>query len=138
MKAYLIRRSHEGTGRTAAWNNSIFNSIAWQPLGEAFNKMTFGQRIQLSKYMNDLLPTARRLQTLDNRNDGRCFACGLLWEDTNHVICCNCDARVTARADAFRVFRDHLTRQRTPDIVADLLCHSMQCWISRKRIPKPT
>jgi hypothetical protein len=138
MKAYLIRRSHEGNGRTAAWNNSIFNSIAWQPLGEAFNKMTFGQRIQLSKYMNDLLPTARRLQTLDNRNDGRCFACGLLWEDTNHVICCNCDARVTARADAFRVFRDHLTRQRTPDIVADLLCHSMQCWISRERIPKPT
>lgn len=114
MKAHLTRRSHEGTGRTSAWNNNIFNSIARRSLGEAFNELTFGHRIQLSTYMNDLLPTARRRQPLDNRYDGRCFACGLLWEDTNHIIC-YCDARVTARADTFRVFRDYLTRQRRWD-----------------------
>jgi hypothetical protein len=137
MQAYLIRRSREGTGRTAPWDNTIFQSIAWQPLHEAFKKLTNGQRIQLSKYMNDLLPTARRLQTIDNRHDGRCFACGLLWEDTNHVLFCTCEARVTARADAFRAFRLHLTQQHTPDIMANLLCNSMQCWLSRVRIPSP-
>lgn len=63
MKAHLTRRSHEGTGRTSAWNNNIFNSIARRSLGEAFNELTFGHRIQLSTYMNDLLPTARRRST---------------------------------------------------------------------------
>ena len=47
----------------------------------------------MSKFMNDLLPTRRRLQKLDNKTDGRCFACNLLWEDTNHVLCCISEAR---------------------------------------------
>jgi hypothetical protein len=35
-------------------DNIIFDSIAWQPLGEAFEKLSIGQCIQLSKYMNDI------------------------------------------------------------------------------------
>jgi hypothetical protein len=86
MKAYLIDRSITGTGREAPWNDTIFDTIAWKPLHEVFKKKTAGQRLQISKLMHDLLPTARRQQVLDNKHDGRCFVCGLLWEDTNHVI----------------------------------------------------
>jgi hypothetical protein len=138
MRAYLIRRSQEGTDRTAPWNEAIFDSIAWQQLHEVFRKLTIGQRTQLSKYMNDLLLTAKRLQLFDNRNDGRCFACGLLWEDTNHVLRCCCEARTQARTAAFQQFREHLQRQHTPDIFANLLCDSMTNWISRRRIAPPT
>jgi hypothetical protein len=137
MREYLIRRSHEGTARTAPWDEVIYDSIAWKPLHEVFRKKTIGQRTQLSKFMNDLLPTAKRLQLFDNKNDGRCFACGLLWEDTNHVLCCCCDARSQARVDAFLQFRTHLQQQHTPDIMATLLCNCMEHWIARRRIAPP-
>ena len=58
MQEYLIHRSIEGTGRESPWDNYIFDSIAWKPLHEVFRKYSTGQRTQLSKYMNDLLPTA--------------------------------------------------------------------------------
>jgi hypothetical protein len=134
MREYLIKRSQTATGRDSQWNDSTFDSIAWQPLGEAFTKLSIGQRTQLSKYMNDLLPTLRRQQTFDNTVDGRCFDCGLLWEDTNHVLRCHSDSRDTARATALRTFRAHLQRQHTPDIMATLLCNSMARWLQRECI----
>lgn len=74
---------------------------------------------------------ARRLQKFDNSHDRQCFACGLLWEDTNHVLRYPGEARSTAQGDeTFRQFRIHLTRQNTPDILADILCATMQRWIS--------
>jgi hypothetical protein len=138
MKEYLIRRSHEATGRDTKWDNNTFESIAWEPLGESLKKLSIGQRIQLSKYMNDLLPTMKRQQTMDNSIDGRCFECNQLWEDTNHVLRCPCKTRYTARKEAFATFRQHLTKQHTPDIMATLICNSMTSWLERSRISPPT
>jgi hypothetical protein len=58
LKAYLIDRSIVSTGREAPWDDAIFASIAWTPLHEVFKKKTIGQRLQISKLMHDLLPTA--------------------------------------------------------------------------------
>jgi hypothetical protein len=138
LKAYLIDRSITGTGRDAPWDEHIFNSIAWKQLHEVFKKKTSGQRLQISKLMHDLLPTARRQQVLNNKHDGRCFVCDLLWEDTNHVIRCNGDSRTLARDEAFDTFRKHLQRQHTPDIMADLICDCMRRWVSRHPITRPT
>lgn len=137
MRAYLICRSQEGTNCNAPWDENIYDSIAWKQLHEVFHKKTIGQRTQLSKFMNDLLPTAKRLQLLDNKNDGRCFACGLLWEDTNHVLQCCCDDRSHAHQEALNQFRSHLLQQHTPDIMATLLCTCMENWISRRQIAPP-
>ena len=96
MKEYLINHSHTATGRDSTWDDSTYDSIAWKHLGEALRKYTHGQQLQLSKYMNDMLPTLRRLQTFDNKTDGCCFACGQLWEDTNHVLQCPTEDRCNA------------------------------------------
>jgi hypothetical protein len=138
MRDYLIQRSHNATGRDSKWDAATFNSIAWQPLGEALRSLSIGQRIQLSKFMNDILPTLRCLQTFDNKTDGCCFECGQLWEDTNHVLRCPGDARSQARDAAFNTFRQHLKAQHTPDILANLLCDSMHSWVHRTRITPPT
>jgi hypothetical protein len=138
MKDYLIRRSQEATGRDSTWDATTFDSIAWQPLGESLKKLSVGQRIQISKYMNDLLPTLRRQQTMNNTTDGRCFECQQLWEDTNHILRCPCETRCTARQEAFIIFRQHLKKQHTPDIMATLICNSMTHWLDRSRIPPPT
>jgi hypothetical protein len=138
MRTYLIHRSHTATGRDSNWNDTTFDSIAWQHLGDALRPLSIGQRIQISKYMNDILPTLRRLQTFDNTTDGRCFDCGQLWEDTNHVLRCPGDSRSQARDLAFQTFRQHLRTQHTPDILATLLCDSMHSWIHRTRIAPPT
>jgi hypothetical protein len=138
MKEYLIRRSHEATGRDTKWDDNTFDSIAWQPLGESFKKLSVGQRIQLSKYMNDLLPTLKRQQTMNNTIDGRCFECNQLWEDTNHVIRCPSESRCHARQEALTIFRQHLSKQHTPDIMANLISECMNSWINRTRISPPT
>jgi hypothetical protein len=94
MKEYLIRRSNEATGHDKSWDEATYNSIDWRHHhGKVvFKKLSNGRRIQISKYINDLLPTKRRLATFDNRVvDGRCFACNQLWEDTTHMLTCTCD-----------------------------------------------
>jgi hypothetical protein len=109
MQEYLIHQSIEGTGHESPWDNYIFVSIAWKPLHEVFYNYSTGQRTtQLSKYMNDLLPTAWRLQTFDNTHDGQCFVCGLLWEDTNHVLRFCRDEHTLARNKALHNFWLHL------------------------------
>jgi hypothetical protein len=138
MREYLIQRSQTATGRDSKWDDTTFDSIAWKPLREAFRKLPTGQRIQLSKFMNDMLPTLKRLQTFDNKIDGRCFECGFLWEDTNHVLCCTGEQRSIARTDAIAAFRHHLQQQHTPDIMTDLLCDSITSWLQRTRIHPPT
>ena len=138
MRNYLIQRSQEATGRDSAWDDSVFDSIAWKQLGEAFNKLAVGQRIQLSKYMNDQLPTLARLSKFDNRINSRCFECGYLGENTNHVLCCTGEQRSIARASAMETFREHLERQQTPDIMIELLCNSIENWLQWSRITPPT
>jgi hypothetical protein len=137
MKTYLLQRSTNATSRDSTWDEEIFDSIAWKPLGEAFTKLTVGQRIQLSKYMHDLLPTLSRLSKFDNRIDGRCFECGFLWETTNHVLCCTGEQCSTVRDTAIETFRAHLERLQTPDIMIDLLCNSITSWLTRTRIEPP-
>ena len=76
-------------------------------LSDLLQKLLIGRRIQLSKYMHDLLPTAKCLQTFDNWHDGHCFKCGQLWEDTNHILQCPSTEHEQARSDAFQVLREH-------------------------------
>ena len=88
MKEYLIKRSQTASRHDSAWTTETYDNIAWKQMGKTMRCLSIGQRIQLSKYMNDLLPMAKQLQTFDNKHDGRCFECNQLWEDTNHVLQC--------------------------------------------------
>jgi len=137
MKTYLIKRSHTATGREKSWDNSTYESIDWKHYGESFKKLSHGKRLQISKYTNDLLPTKRRLQTIDNRVDGRCFACESLWETTNHMLTCSCDARHAARTVARIKFQDKLVQLHTPNILTTVICESMDKWIARRPVLPP-
>ena len=138
LREYLIDRSQTATGRDVAWTDDTFDTIAWSHLGQAIRPLAHGQKIQVSKLMNDLLPTRRQQQTLDNTMDGRCFACSMLWEDMNHILCCNNDSRIQSRTAAIQTFRQHLVTQHTPDIMTTLICDSMSNWLQRTQVHPPT
>jgi hypothetical protein len=104
MWKYLIRRSKEAIGREKPWDSETYETIAWKHFGESFGKLSLGQKIQILKYTNDLLPTAHQIQTLDNQLDGQCFACTLLWETVTHVLTCSCEASGPARMAACNKF----------------------------------
>jgi hypothetical protein len=137
MQQYLIRRSKEARGRDKTWDGNTYDSIDWKHYGESFKKLSIGRRIQISKFTNDLLPTRRRLQTIDNRVDGRCFACHHLWEDTTHVLTCSCETRSDARTAACLAFKKRLSTLHTPDIMTNLICTSMDHWLSRRPVLPP-
>ena len=59
MREYMIQRSQQATNRDIKWNTQIYDTIAWDHIGEIIRKLLIGRRIQLSKYMHDLLPTAK-------------------------------------------------------------------------------
>jgi hypothetical protein len=138
MKAYLIERSHTASGRDSSWTSDIFDNIAWQPIGANLRQLSIGQRIQISKYMNDLLPTAKRLQTFDNKHDGRCFECQQLWEDTNHILQCPGEDRSNQRKESMINLREQLTARKTPNVMTDIICDNMENWIHRRRQSIPT
>jgi hypothetical protein len=70
MQNYLIWRSKEATRREKPWDSKTYKTIDWKHYGKSFQKLSMGQKIQISKYTNDLLPTACQIQTLDNQTDG--------------------------------------------------------------------
>ena len=137
MKKYILRRSHEATGREKSWDEATYDSIDWKHYGETFKHLSSGRRLQISKYTYDLLPTKRRIQTLDNREDGRCFACQQLWEDTTHVLTCSCEARRAARTLALASFKQKLSKQHTPDLMNNVICDSMTSWYERRPVLPP-
>ena len=100
-------------------------------------KLSHGKRLQISKYTNDLLPIKRRLQTIDNSVDGRCFACEFLWENTTHMLTCSCEARHEARTVARIKFQDKLVQLHTPNILMNVICESMDKWIARRPVLPP-
>jgi hypothetical protein len=138
MRQYHIRRSHTATGREKSWDEDTYETIDWKHFGETFKKLSLGRRIQISKYTNDLLPTNFRLQTFDNTKDGRCFACNQLWEITTHVLTCSCEPRQKARQAAQAQFKNKLSKLHTPDIMTNLICTSMDSWLSRRPVQLPT
>ena len=88
--------------------------------------------------MNDLLPTAKRLQTFNNKHDGRCFECQQLWEDTNHVIQCPSEDRSNQQKETKQIFCAQLNAKQTPNVMTDLICDSMENWIHHCQISLPT
>jgi uridine kinase len=61
---------HTATGRKKSWDEDTYEMIDWKHFGKCFKQLSIGQKIQISKYTNDLLPTNRRLQMLLNTKDG--------------------------------------------------------------------
>jgi hypothetical protein len=130
MHQYHIRHSHTATGREKSWDEDTYETIGWKHFGESFKKLSLGQRIQFSKYTNDLLSTNFHLQTFDNTKDGRCFECNQLWEITTHVLKCSCEPQQKARQAAQAQFKQKLSKLHTPDIMTNLICNSMDSWLS--------
>ena len=87
--------------------------------------------------MNNILPTAKCLQTFNNKHDGHCFECNQLWEDTNHVLCCPSKHRETTHTAAFTALQTHFQAQHTPTILTNLICKSMKNWIHQQCITPP-
>ena len=137
MRTYLIEWSQTATNCKLQWNDNIFNSIAWSYMGKAIQKLPVSQCIRLLKYVNNILPMAKHLQTFDNKHDGHCFECGQLWEDMNHVLQCLSDAWDKTWNEAFKVLCTHFEKQHTPTVLTELLCDSMAHWINWWRIPTP-
>jgi hypothetical protein len=48
------------------------------------------------------------------------------------------ESRCNARQEALTIFRQHLSKQHTPDIMANLISECMNSWINRTRISPPT
>ena len=138
MKEYPIERSKSASGRDSAWTMKTYDNIAWRQMGENLRQLSISQRIQISKYMNDLLPMAKRLQTFDNKHDRRCFECHQLWEDTNHVLQCPSKDRSNQCKEAMQGFHKHLKAKHTPTVMTDLICNSMENWIHCHQISLPT
>ena len=88
--------------------------------------------------MNDLLPTAKRLQTFDNKHDGRCFECQQLWEDTNHILQCPGEDRSNQRKESMITLCAQLNARKTPNVMTDIICDNMENWIHRCQQSIPT
>ena len=137
MRKYVIKWLKTATGHDSKWTDIIYDNIAWGHLGEALCWLVIGQCTQLSKYMNNLLPTAKCLQAFDNKHDRCCFDCQQLWENTNHVLQCLSEAWFQARTDAFTVLWQHFQKQHTPNVMTNLLCDSMDHWFHHHCIVPP-
>lgn len=92
----------------------------------------------ISKYMNSFLPTLYWLQMIDNKMDGQCFDCGLLWEVTNLSYGAELGLMQHLHHGYEHIFHQQLQKQHTPDIMAILISNCMTNWLNRMCIPPPT
>ena len=59
MREYMINKSQHAMNYDSKWNDQIYDTIAWEYIGDLLWKLPIGRHIQLSKYMHDLLSTAK-------------------------------------------------------------------------------
>jgi hypothetical protein len=128
-RQYLIERSQRRDKFIpSVWTEATFDDIDWKAVESSINSMTMGRRIQISKFANGWTPTKKHLSTHDNSVDGRCFACGRLWEDIDHMLRCRSDRRQQARTTALQNLRQHFTKYHTPAPMAKIIMHCLERW----------
>jgi len=96
--------------------------------------MSFGQRIQISKFIHDWTPTRHHLAKIDNSVDRRCFACGKLREDLDHVLQCPSEWQSIARANALDDLQCHLSKYFTPAPMTAMIMDSISQWLAGRRL----
>jgi len=129
LREYIIDRSQRRDPFIpSAWSDETFNDIDWKSVRSSFKSLSYGRRIQLSKFVHNWTPTNHHLANIDNGTDRRCFACPRrAWkEDIDHVLRCPSERRTTARDKALQAFRAHLSKYYTPAPMAQVIMHTLQ------------
>jgi len=120
------------------WTPATFDDIDWRIHSQAFNALSPGHKIQISKYAHGWAPTKKHLNKMDNSVDSRCFACRRLHEDTHHVLRCISDDHQEARCKATSNFNAMLSKYHTPKLMAEVIINSIEQWSTKKQVTRPT
>jgi len=139
LRAYIIEKSQKRDPHIEdKWTDEVFDDVDWRTHGEAFRSLGPGRKIQISKFMCRWTPTRKQRSRYDNSIDSRCFSCGRLYEDLEHVLRCTSPPREAARTKAITEFKEHLSNQHTPAPMAELIIHAIQRWFQGQRPLPPS
>ena len=73
------------------WDHNTFDAVNWKAHGKAV-KANSQQRVHLTKFLHEALPTYHRANLIDNGNR-KCVACGACDETTDHIFRCTAPSR---------------------------------------------
>jgi len=108
---HIIKRSlRHDPDITEIWTQETCDDIDWCIYGQAFQSLSPGCQIQISKYAHGWAPMKKHLNKMDNSVDSHCFACGRLNEDKHHVLQCTSPDRQEARTKATNEFNAMLSK----------------------------
>jgi len=132
---HIIKCSlHHDPDIPEVWSQETCDDIDWRIYGQAFQSLSPGRQIQISKYAHGWAPTKKHLNKMDNSIDSRCFACGRLNEDTHHVLRCTSPDRQEAWSKATTEFNAMLSKYHTPHPMAHLLITSIERWSEGRQV----
>jgi hypothetical protein len=137
-REYLIKKSQRRDEFIPSdWSNSTFDDIDFRNLEHSMKAMSFGRRIQISKFAHNWTPTRDHLACIDNKVDRRCFACGNLKESIDHVLRCSSDRRAAARLKAINGLRKHFSDYHTPAPMSAMIIASVTLWFEGRHPTVP-
>jgi hypothetical protein len=137
-RKYLIKKSQRRDPFiTTDWTDATFDDIDFRALEQSMKATSFGRRIQISKFAHNWTPTRDHLACIDNKVDRRCFACGNLKENIDHVLRCPSDRRAAARLKAINELRKHLSDYYTPAPMSAIIIDSVSLWLEGRRPTVP-
>jgi hypothetical protein len=131
LRKWLIAKSKQHDPfLTVPWDDVTRNDINWNSVWSSFDQISKGWQFQLSKYAHNWTPTLHQWATQDNSIDRRCFACGCLKDDIDHVLQWPSDRRSDSRDKAQLQFLNHLTKYHTPAPMAKMIMRALDQWFS--------
>ena len=93
---------------TDATETSKPSGVDWRTHGTSIQSKPKGQQIQISKFVNEKVPTKLFLSTFDNSVDSQCFACGSFNKDCVHVLRCTSTLQTKPALRLFMTFETTL------------------------------
>jgi hypothetical protein len=115
------------------WDTETIESMWWEPLDKALNKLPAGNKTTLHKFIHKRLPCNKRENLYYPYLSENCKVCSDTTECQYHVIQCNnCGKRIEARNTYIKRLKHMLEQERTNNTTIMVIIHYVEAWLTKQ------
>jgi ribonuclease HI len=117
------------------WTGTIIRSIWWKAYGKSLTKLNQPEKMKVQKFINDWMPTNKRLHKYCKDHSCICSSCGSEVEDEDHFIRCHTYGRQKIRTEWLSALKEYLSSSHTPVSVKTSILTNMTRWFEPTTAP---
>ena len=111
------------------WTDKTIESIWWKVYFNSLSQYHVSDRLKIFKFINDRLPTKARDHRYYKYRPQYCGQCQCDFENEDHIIRCQSDARKQIRDEWLKEIETYLLQDHTPISVKHAIYDNLELWL---------